>query len=761
MRTAPSLHRTCVALLAAVVAFLAAPGLAGADQRTYTLVQNSSTIAISGTVDGTAITAQGTNNFGQSSLVARYSGDIVTDRVSNTINTISFLGGSTIDAVVNGNWRPTAGGASGGTAAADYGGKTAVSGADVQMAGRNLVADFLTTGSPINIVNGQFDLSTSDVNLTAGDVDYRVFFDTIFGDIVLANGSNPLAGEGGSLAGTATISTQSLGGGMLRETLTAPVSSTLPPVVVSGYNIILTLTGTLVATSDFADTGDRYWITSAGGTFATTTNWNPSLTPSTTETAVFDLGGNYTVTIGASATNNRLRIENDQVAFALGTNTYALSNTSATTPSIIAGAAAGDNGRLSLTGTGAGGSLSSISAFLGSVTSSTGQVTVGSLASWNNSQELSVGRAGTGTLTINSGGKVIAPLGGISYVGHTAGASGTATVSGSGSTWTNDQLFVGRGGTALLTVQSTGTLNSVTANIGALAGSNGTLTITGSGTTWNNTGSAYVGGTSAAAGGTGVLNVNSSATVNITSTLRTWTGGTINLNSGKLKTSTLNISQGVFNHIGGQLVATTVTGNLNRSGGTLTPGDTLVAGLTSVSGSYTQQSGATLAIELGGTSTSQFDRLTIGGSVSLAGTLTVSLINSFVPAWGNSIQILTAVSGRTGTFATVNLPGLSSSNLEWLTTYGPTSGSTFVTFSVGLKGDFNGNGRVDAADYAVWRNTGGSAAQYNSWRSMFGITVSGSGSSLPDTSGAIPEPTGFTLAAAASIAAVMRKRRRR
>ena len=361
-------------------------------QRNYTLDQNSSSITISGSVDGNTILTQGTN-----SLTAKYSGSIITDRQSNTINTISFSGGSSIDALVSGNWQPSVGGTSGTAAAADYGGRTTVSGANVKLAGRNLFADLVTGGAAMNIANGQFDLSTSDVNLVAGNVDYRGTITIIF-EIEVLSGTYPLAGEGGSLTGSALLGVQSIGGGMLRETLTIPIDSTLPTIDAEGYPISLTLSGQLLATSDFADNGDRYWIKPTSETFATATNWNPSLTPGTTETAVFDLNGNHTVTFGANATNNRLRVENDQVAFALGTRTYTLTNTSTSTPSIIAGAAAGDNGRLSLTGTGGGGTLSSANAYLGNVASSTGQLTVGAGATWNNSLDLSVGRGGTGTL---------------------------------------------------------------------------------------------------------------------------------------------------------------------------------------------------------------------------------------------------------------------------------------------------------------------------------------------------------------------------
>lgn len=64
-----------------------------------------------------------------------------------------------------------------------------------------------------------------------------------------------------------------------------------------------------------------------------------------------------------------------------------------------------------------------------------------------------------------------------------------------------------------------------------------------------------------------------------------------------------------------------------------------------------------------------------------------------------------------------------------------------------LPGDYNGNGKVDAADYVLWRKTptgfGGNPAGYNTWRSNYGNS-SGSGSSLVSGS-AVPEPTVLSM----------------
>jgi hypothetical protein len=62
---------------------------------------------------------------------------------------------------------------------------------------------------------------------------------------------------------------------------------------------------------------------------------------------------------------------------------------------------------------------------------------------------------------------------------------------------------------------------------------------------------------------------------------------------------------------------------------------------------------------------------------------------------------------------------------------------------VALEGDYNGDGKVDAADYVVWRKTDGSVDGYNTWRANFGA-MSGSGSNLANA--AVPEPSAWALA---------------
>jgi hypothetical protein len=60
-------------------------------------------------------------------------------------------------------------------------------------------------------------------------------------------------------------------------------------------------------------------------------------------------------------------------------------------------------------------------------------------------------------------------------------------------------------------------------------------------------------------------------------------------------------------------------------------------------------------------------------------------------------------------------------------------------------GDYNGDGTVDAADYVVWRKTGDSPVDYNTWRANFGQTA-GSGTGIGLTFiAAVPEPSALIV----------------
>ena len=90
--------------------------------------------------------------------------------------------------------------------------------------------------------------------------------------------------------------------------------------------------------------------------------------------------------------------------------------------------------------------------------------------------------AGSGTdVTVKAGGVVSAATG---YLGLNSGSTGEATVTGSGSQWSNSgPLRVGYYGDGTLNVESEGVVSSDTGTISNI--SKGIATVTGSGSQWN------------------------------------------------------------------------------------------------------------------------------------------------------------------------------------------------------------------------------------------------------------------------------------
>jgi hypothetical protein len=146
---------------------------------------------------------------------------------------------------------------------------------------------------------------------------------------------------------------------------------------------------------------------------------------------------------------------------------------------------------------------------------------------------------------------------------------------------------------------------------------------------------------------------------------------------------------------------------------------------------------STLIMELGGTTPgSGYDQLQSASAITLSGTLQISLINGFVPAAGQTFDLFDSAT-LSGAFSSVVLPTIP--GISWDTSQ---LASGMLSAIPGLPGDFNNNGKVDAADYVVWRNNPGGfpADAYTTWRSHFGQTA-GSGTELNN----VPEPAALSL----------------
>jgi hypothetical protein len=82
---------------------------------------------------------------------------------------------------------------------------------------------------------------------------------------------------------------------------------------------------------------------------------------------------------------------------------------------------------------------------------------------------------------------------------------------------------------------------------------------------------------------------------------------------------------------------------------TVSPG--LSQGTLTVTGSYSQS--GSLPIEIGGAGAGQFDVVNVSGAATLSGTLTLSTVNGFSPAVGQTFTIMSYAS-HTGCFTTIN-----------------------------------------------------------------------------------------------------------
>ena len=114
-------------------------------------------------------------------------------------------------------------------------------------------------------------------------------------------------------------------------------------------------------------------------------------------------------------------------------------------------------------------------------------------------------------------------------------------------------------------------------------------------------------------------------------------------------------------------MATAVT-----SSALITPGDSSTKpAMFAVTGSYTQNSKGTLNISIGGTSAGTYGQVAVSNGVSLGGTLSIKLINGFVPTIGDTFNVVTG-SALTGTFSTVKGTSINSSE-HFDVAYNPTA----------------------------------------------------------------------------------------
>jgi T5SS/PEP-CTERM-associated repeat protein len=452
---------------------------------------------------------------------------------------------------------------------------------------------------------------------------------------------------------------------------------------------------------------------------------------------------------------------------------------------------------------------------LGTLAGGEGRVEVtGANSQWNSGSTITVGENGTGTFDVLNGGRVTSSS---VVLGDNASARGEATISGDDSLW-----------------EITGTLAIADEGSAAMSlGSGGRVTVTGT-TQVGSAGELFLaGGRLAAAGGltnqglilgggrlenavtngaSGEIRLRPSNSITITGTLTN--SGQINIDSGELevlgaatnsldidiRSGALRFNQGVTNNSGGDIAivggAVDVFGSItNLAGGRIVVGGKAHAAfhdpftnngnLLVMPGAELLTlenlafgAGSALTVELqqlpsdvpDADATEAYGQVHVTGQSTLAGTLNVSLAGDFSPEIGDTFQILTSLDGRSGTFATENLPALSG-GLGWDVQYG--ANAVILAVVSALAGDFNADGIVDAADYTVWRNNlgdahesdlhhngdggGVTASDYLWWKQHYGNAISGSGAAI-DNASIVPEPTAILTMVTGLIALSFRRR---
>ena len=173
---------------------------------------------------------------------------------------------------------------------------------------------------------------------------------------------------------------------------------------------------------------------------------------------------------------------------------------------------------------------------------------------------------------------------------------------------------------------------------------------------------------------------------------------------------------------------------------------------------YDQSASGTLEIDIRGTTVdTEYDQLVVNGLAQLSGKLKVTLLNLFNPRPGNRFTLLTSTTNIVGSFQSYDLPTLSPGyfwNID--------ATATSITL-VAVGGDYDHNGKVEPADYLVWKSTFGTtvtaftdadgngngvvdAADYTIWRNSLGRTaLPASGGGAGVVGAAVPEPGSAVL----------------
>ena len=371
----------------------------------------------------------------------------------------------------------------------------------------------------------------------------------------------------------------------------------------------------------------------------------------------------------------------------VGGGTVTVTGTDATWSSGNLAVGYSGNGTLTISD---GAGVTSEEGFVGFEAGSDGFVEVeGDLSNWTLNGTLTIGEGGVGVLSVLDGALVTCPN---MNLGNSAG--GTAIVKGVGTEPSlvdvvND-ITVGSGNSGILDVQD-GAVVRATGNITIGFGSSavGSINLVGKSTAGPSLLSSLGDITVGFAGGEGFLKIQEDASV-ISDTALIGLGegiGRVELgvdnapgnpaswsvsdqmfvgSSGSATgTGTVVLHNGAIVTVG-QVLEIGNTGSICGNGtysvmgvennGTVCPGNS--AGTLVIDGAYTQTSSGKLLMEIAGPDPGQFDVLHVTGASVLDGTMEIRMLGNFLPAAGQTFDLLQLDGSVSGDFAQITFPDL-------------------------------------------------------------------------------------------------------
>jgi PKD repeat protein len=427
------------------------------------------------------------------------------------------------------------------------------------------------------------------------------------------------------------------------------------------------------------------WTNTTSGLWQDTNNWSPVGLPGVSDTSTFNSAATHTVTLTSDVVTLVMDVtvasgNSQTLTLNLGGNSLSLLQSGSSSPTALFW---GD----------AGGGTSTVF-----VASSSG-VGKGLFVTNATALRATIGRSGQGIVFVTNG-FVQVGIGGVAnnvlVLGNNGGpaARGTLVISGPSTVWSNNALTsIGNNGTAflnLLVLSNSATFYQVgnSFNVGAnstassnsfLMDSNAKMFVS------SNNAAAAIGGTGGAVGNKGtvqgvavwdngnkvltlgnstgvsnLLTIGSSGQVTNVSTLPISPGNFLTLSNGFLQV----VSPGAVTNNAATITGYgTIVGNVVFTNtGTLTLGFGTSMGTLTLSNNLTLVSGSTTIMKLNKGQTPSNDVLTVSGTTTEAGTLTINNVGAALV--GGDTFNLFALGAKSGDYTVTNLPALTGT-LTW------------------------------------------------------------------------------------------------